>query len=300
MTARAPFFVALWSPWAGGRTAQRVLRPGAAGYAVAEWPRDELHRLTDDPEFPLRLPGAVVVKRDRDALLAHVAWPVGGAVRTVAYKRNRRPTRFKQWLGSLRTDRALRTWRLGHRLLKCDIATARPLAVVVPRGLWASRSSYLASEWLDGTRHLVEFGRSLAALQPTQRRPVLRSAVMAVAQLIGRLHAARMSHRDLKSVNLLVRPRGDGVEAFVVDLDGVLCLPWLPAWRRWRDLARLVVDLPFLPSIGRTLRLRFLKTYLLAARGTEADWKREWRQLARSSERLARRKARRDRRRGRD
>ena len=108
----------------------------------------------------------------------------------------------------------------------------------------------------------VQSKRRLSAAMPgLQRDPRRRRAVLArLGDVIGRLHAAGLDHRDLKHSNLLLTDAGD---IALLDLDS-LVPPRAVNWRRRvRALGQLeayATDLyPWLP---RTDRIRFLRSYL--------------------------------------
>jgi serine/threonine protein kinase len=81
-----------------------------------------------------------------------------------------------------------------------------------------------------------------------------------IGDVIGRLHAAGLDHRDLKHSNLLLTP---GDEIVLLDLDSVVP-PRRPGWRRRvRALGQLeVYAVDLYPWLPRTDRLRFLRAYL--------------------------------------
>ncbi|MFN8644899.1 MAG: lipopolysaccharide kinase InaA family protein [Candidatus Binatia bacterium] len=63
--------------------------------------------------------------------------------------------------------------------------------------------------------------------------PVARAAACAAAAAVARrLHDAGARHPDLNLQNFLVRSRADGVDAWLIDLDGVRFAPATPAVRR--------------------------------------------------------------------
>ncbi|MDQ3331119.1 MAG: lipopolysaccharide kinase InaA family protein, partial [Planctomycetota bacterium] len=114
----------------------------------------------------------------------------------------------------------------------------------------------------------------------TERRPMTNAAAIAVGKLLGRMHAAGISHRDLKSQNVMVRRTAEGgYVASVIDLDGVTFLSSITAARRWKDLARLAADAATWAGLSRSTRLRFLIAYAYAA-GLPKCHKAAWRQVS--------------------
>ena len=274
----------------------RVRRPGGIGYAVAGFSRDCLYRLIDFPELPLRTTARETIKAGDGTLLVRAEFPVGGSMRAVAYKRAERRGWLKRLTALFRANLTLRAWRLGHHLLRRGVTTARPLAVVVPRRWDMTRPTFSAAEWLEGAATLDAFHREASALPAPDRDRALAAAAECLARLLGTMHARRISHRDLKGANLLLRPRGASVEAFVIDLDGAATHWRLSGCRRRSNLARFALGVAHLPYLRRSLRLRFLKQYLCTHSGSDAGWRAAWRALERRTAALAARKSRRYRR----
>jgi len=103
-----------------------------------------------------------------------------------------------------KTRRARRAWVNGHRLCFRMIATARPLAVVIPRG---RGPAYLVLEDLGGVpldEHVARHGLDEATAG-------------AVGRLFEALAREGLAHRDTKATNFVVA-RGT---VFLVDLDAL-------------------------------------------------------------------------------
>ncbi len=67
---------------------------------------------------------------------------------------------------------------------------------------------------------------------------------MTLGRALRRMHDAEVSHRDLKSPNLLVQEADDGFQLLIGDLDGARVRTAPVSWRRRaRDLARLDASL---------------------------------------------------------
>jgi tRNA A-37 threonylcarbamoyl transferase component Bud32 len=267
----------------------RLVRRIGIGYAVASFSRSCLIRLIDYPEMPMRVGAREVVKSGRSAMLVRTELPIGGRMTRVAYKCVRRKTWLKRVTVLVRTNRTLRTWRLGHELLRRNIATAKPLACVVPHRLNFKSHSYVAHEWIDGGRNLREWCWWAAGLPPVRHRNLMRRTAESLGQLLGHMHAQNVSHRDLKPGNLLMVDEGRSVRSYVIDLDGAALHQQLGAQTRLRNLSRLVIGLCELPPLKTTDALRFLKSYL-AASGDTTQWKLVWRSLQSVSSARAERK----------
>jgi len=99
----------------------------------------------------------------------------------------------------------------------------------------------------------------------------IRSATVALAELVGRMHASGVLHRDLHCGNVLVRPEAPG-HVVLTDLHRVRRRRRLSRRSRAANLAQLLHDRRLWTT--RSQRLRFLRHYLRAsgAEGTLRGW----------------------------
>ncbi|MBN2024538.1 MAG: phosphotransferase [Pirellulales bacterium] len=261
-------------------------------HAARDLPEALRRRLLDAPGRLLRHPEAEPVKISRSTVLVRATMRVHGQSVRVACKRCRSRTAWKAFCGLFRRSRAVRGWYWGHALLARRIATARPLAACEPtRPRWP-RESYLVTEWIDDADNAHLWGWRIADLPPSQRLRRAARAATELGRLLGRMHDRRVSHRDLKAANLLVQEQGDGVRAYLVDLDGVRIHRWLGRRRRAADLARLAASLAAHPWVTPAICWRFLRAYSAEFPRGVIDLKALWRAVARRAARLARRKRR--------
>jgi hypothetical protein len=276
----------------------RLRRQRGCGYAVTDFPRDGLIRLIDAPDLPFRVHTRDIIKAGRCVLVVRAEMPVGGRMQSVAYKQVRRRSLWKVFTGLLGSNRTLRAWRMGHRLAARGIATSRSIAVVVPPWTRLHEPSFLTTEWVAG-ENLVQFITRLQALEPRERRRRLHAAAVALGELLGRMHAAGVSHRDLKAGNLLLVPtddapgdgHGDGLRAVVIDLDGAALWPMVPMWLRVRNLGRFAFAAEMCCLLSHAVRRRFLAAYLRASGREPGAWKNLWSRVRRRSAAVARGKA---------
>jgi 3-deoxy-D-manno-octulosonic acid kinase len=112
------------------------------------------------------------------------------------------------------------------------VPTAAPLTLLLRRGRVGLYEGWLGVAELPGAMDLL----SRLERDPPPGRPELA----AVLAQVRRMHDAGIEHRDLNLGNLLVRPAGEGWEAFVIDLDrAVLHDGPLPPGLRQSALRRL-------------------------------------------------------------
>ena len=259
---------------------QTLARSGRTGYAVTDLPRDLLIRLVECPELPLRMGPAETIKVDTSVLVLRATLPFGGQIGSIAYKRVCRPNWLKQATQSLGPNRTLRVFRTGHRLLTLGIATARPLAVIVPSRFNPSAPSWLATEWLEDSANLAAFAERCRRLPHAERSRRAAAVAVAVGSLLGRMHAAGIAHRDLKPHNIMVRfdlTTGQA-SAALVDLDGVRFGRAVREERCWKNLSRLTIGEEGWRDLEQSHRWRFLRSYLTAA-GLSVEPKVAWRRL---------------------
>lgn len=136
-------------------------------------------------------------------------------------------------------------WRRARRILGEARALRRmadlglPVPEVAAYGVETvggfARRAFLVERWIEGT---VKLGRFLQDCPD----PALRRAALAEAgRVVARMHGVGLFHRDLSLRNLLVRPRGGGVEVFLIDAPQAAwgALPFRRGMFRRADLLRL-------------------------------------------------------------
>jgi len=256
---------------ASNRDYYRLAEPWAVGYGVTDLAPEDLKRLLADPMRPLQ-EATATIKHTRSTVVVKTRLPLAGEPTFVAYKRARYKHWWKALLAVFRRSRSLRAWYLGHALLQRGIATARPVCVCEPRRRGLRWESYLAAEWIEG-EDLQTYVQRVRDVPPETRWAKARSAAVTLGQLLGRMHAWHVAHRDLKAANLMVVDRGERLAAYLIDLDGVRLLRRISPRRRARNLARLAASIEAHPWVTRTLRLRFLHAYLEELPESQRDWK---------------------------
>jgi tRNA A-37 threonylcarbamoyl transferase component Bud32 len=270
-----------------------VRHHGRRAHAVRDLAAADLERLLKDPDALLQENLDRPVKLDRASLIVEADLPLAQGNTRVFYKRYRPRNWRKALLAKCRPGKALGAWRHGHALLLRRIATARPLAVFDVRRPWYRCQSYLAVEWIEGSRNLHLYAWELAARPAAERMRRARQCAESLGKLIGRLHARCLVHGDLKGSNLLVCPRSDDVQTYLVDVGDVRRADSPTLAQRAADLARLAVSIQAHPWVTRTTCRRFLQAYVAQTPSLKTAWKSLWREVARRSDRLANRKRRR-------
>lgn len=254
---------------------QKLKRNGRIAYAIADFPRDLLLRLTACPDLPLRMGPAETIKAGNSALVLRAKLPSQQGMVSVAYKRVIRKTSLKRISQVFGHNPTLRSFRMSNRLIELGIPTAKPLAVILPSRLKIHEPSWLITEWIDGAQTLANFAMTQHGRSSLADNSAGRIVAAAVGDLMGRIHANCISHRDLKPQNVLVRSNAQTAEAFLIDLDGAQDRSWISDNIRWKNLSRLAVSL--LP-LDRDVAYTFLTAYLKSA-DASIDWKYAWRQL---------------------
>ncbi len=271
-----------------------VLRTNAGrACGVRELHASRLRRWLAEPEEPLWRHLDCPVKISHSSMIVRGELPLSTGTLRVAFKQYRPKNWIKAICWRLRQSRARNAWRAAHALLSRGIATARPLAMWEPRQGWLFRPSYLAVEWIHSAENLHLYGWQLAKQPVAQRLRLAASCAESLGRLIGRMHARRISHRDLKGANLLVTDDPHRPKAYVIDVDGVRICRRLSSARRAANLARLAAGMQSHAWLPRTVWCRFLRAYAAQFVVEHIQWKPLWREVAARSRRIRARKRRR-------
>ena len=173
------------------------------------------------------------------------------------------PHRLGRMLGS---SDALAEMRYSQHLLARGVPAVQALAATCGAGVeWLATRAVAPAEPGDEWHE-----RQLARGEEGFR--AIRAATVALADLIGRMHAAGVVHRDLHCGNVLVRTDTDPVELVLTDLHRASLGRRLSRRARAANVAMLLHDRRHVTT--RTDRLRFLRRYLQVsgARGTPRGW----------------------------
>ena len=270
-----------------------VRHPCGEAYGVRDLAEEELVRILEDPEDLLWRNLDRPVKLGHGGLMVEAELPsIHGPIH-VAYKCYRPQNWWKAMCGLWRRGRGFRGWYLGQALVQRKLATARPLALWLPRGGRLRHHSYLAVEWIEGAENLHLYGWRLAGLPPAERLRRAGRVAESLGRLIGRMHAWQIAHGDLKGSNLLVLQQGQRVDTYLIDVEDVRITNRLSANRQVADLARLAASIEAHPWVTRTIRCRFLRAYVGQFPPGSVVWKPLWHRVGRRSRQITRRKRRR-------
>ncbi len=184
----------------------------------------------------------------------------------MVFKRFRVTHWYDPLINLFRPSSALRSWKNGHAFLARGLPTPRPWLFLRRRRLGLSTTGYILCEQVENARHLHE---AVAASDD----PKVHSLIGQIARWIRLMHERGISHRDLKAANILITTNGD---CQFLDLDGVRIHRHVNRQTRVRDVMRLNASFLTSTRITRTMRLRFLRTYLLWSLRGKEGWKRWW------------------------
>jgi tRNA A-37 threonylcarbamoyl transferase component Bud32 len=290
----------LWRRWArrctGSNKYFQRLRSGRT-WAIAARDLDPglVLELMAHPDQPFERPGSVLLKDSRTTKVAACDLPGWSGPLPVIYKRFNCKKRLDPLLGVFRPSRGWRAWLAAQHLTVRGIPTPRNLIFIgcesqrklrfLPSHFQA-RTTYLVTHRVEPALTLGEFAQEhLARIDPEARRRAIRSYLPALAQLMRKLHDRSLSHRDLKSANILIDgdPWSLPPRLTVIDLVGVTLEHPLPRRRQVQNLARLHLSLSHVPGKTRTDALRFLRRYLPCARFAAGEWKTLWREIEAAS-----------------
>jgi tRNA A-37 threonylcarbamoyl transferase component Bud32 len=198
----------------------------------------------------------------------------------VALKRIRERVGWGGWLQYFRGTRARRAWWAGHALLHRGIATPQPIALCEPPFQGNPYYSYLVTQWISNAQNLHLWGWQIARLPQADRLRLAAQCAESLGRLIGRLHAHRVRHGDLKMANILVRADGNSLQTWLLDVGRIrIGSRWQRGYRK--DLVRLAQGLSAHPWVPRSVLCRFLHTYTKQFPAfARPDWKTLWRQIS--------------------
>jgi tRNA A-37 threonylcarbamoyl transferase component Bud32 len=278
---------------------KKTLNGSWTAHAVRDLPQAELEKLLESPDQLLSSNLNLPIKLGHSSVMVRADLQLDDGPQAISFKRSRAKTALKQFLNLFRGSRTMRGWRLGHALLSRRIVTPRPIFSCEPsRANWLHRTSYLATEWIDGAENLHLWCWKLAESLPAERAKSAIACARSLGSLVGRMHARQISHGDLKGSNILVAGGHDDLvdqplRTLLIDLDAVRIHKRLPRKRQIDDLMRLATSATAHPWISNSLRRHFMAAYIAEFPRNTACWKTLWKDIAGSSAKLIAKKRKR-------
>jgi tRNA A-37 threonylcarbamoyl transferase component Bud32 len=201
------------------------------------WWNDRLQKILENPDEFLEKEAEILKKSGSST--------VGRADGFVVKRSNKRK------IGCLlkdvfRSSRARVQYQKAQDLELAGIATPRPVATTDRRLLRVLFCSYFVMEEIRGATQLQKWCGDR------------RQATRRVAQLLGKLHHAGFTHRDLKSTNIVFAENG---LAYLLDLEGLRYVRNVSEKQAAADLARLARSVRELSRLSQADCLCFLKHY---------------------------------------
>jgi len=124
--------------------------------------------------------------------------------------------RTRKFLSLFRQSRGEHVWWISDQLLACGCEVPKPLLLVEVHAFGVLQESYLATEWLEGRRNLLEWYRS--SRSDPEKRERVEDTILHAVRTAADFHRNGVIHGDLKWSNFLLPPPGEeGI--ILTDLD---------------------------------------------------------------------------------
>ncbi len=282
----------LWKRWGRrchGRNKYFATDRKANHRAIAsrDLDRTEVNRLLFDLDAPFSWPATTILKDSRTTTVAETTLMVQGKPTRVIYKRFNVKKRLEVLWNIVRPTRAWRAWQAGQHLASRGVPTPQNLAYLARKGFAGiPKETYIVTILSDPSITLADYlTKVLPGLSSEQQRSQIRNLTRALGQLVRTLHHRSLSHRDLKSSNILIEgdPNVANPQLTIIDLVGVTLTHPLPRDRKIQNLTRINVSMSQIEGLTRTDRLRFLRTYGECPVDQPEAWKLVWREVERGS-----------------
>ncbi|HOK95980.1 MAG TPA: lipopolysaccharide kinase InaA family protein [Anaerohalosphaeraceae bacterium] len=181
-----------------------------------------------------------------------------------------------------RPSRAQRAFRAGLLLRQYGFGTP-PIAACLCRKKGLLMSQYiLITQEMKQAHPLYLALESLCGLQDKRR------LIAELGRTIGRMHAAGITHGDLRGGNVFVSQQAGPAVFFFIDNERTVRYPILPGWLRIKNLVQLNM---LEKNITSSDRMRFLKAYAAAAGLKKRTMRRLARAVIRKTQRRLRHRA---------
>ena len=226
-------------------------------------------------------PRLKILKKSKSSEVIAMTIKDGAIDRKIIYKKIFATKMLDPLLSLFRPDGTSRSWTMGHALINRQLPTPRPLAMWHTQTLGLKADGVIITEEIPDVMDLPKYLLKIDQLDEPKKTKSLQVLVNKVGHLIRKMHDLSVSHRDLKSPNLMVSENGGDVKIWLVDLVGVRTHTHLSDEKKAQNLARLNSSFVNSKQISNTEKLRFLRQYLRW--GTEGPfaWKTWWRKIGR-------------------
>jgi tRNA A-37 threonylcarbamoyl transferase component Bud32 len=251
------------------------------GHHVAELGKDCLLELVKMQSSFEDVRGLKILKKSKSSEVASLTINDGETQRRIIYKKIFATKSLDPFLSLFRQDGTSRSWTMGNALLIRQLPTPKPLAVWHTYTAGLQTDGVIITEEISNAMDLPGYLTKIETLLEPERTAALRAVVFKIANLIRKMHDLSVSHRDLKSPNLMVSEADGEIKIWLVDLVGVRTHTNLSQERKAQNLARLNSSFVNSSQINNPERLRFLRQYLRWGMEGPFTWKAWWRRIGR-------------------
>jgi tRNA A-37 threonylcarbamoyl transferase component Bud32 len=184
-----------------------------------------------------------ILKKGDAVYVSHITWNN----KNIVVKRYDHKGFIHSLRHTIKKSRALKGWLYAHFLGALNIATPRALAYIEQRKGLLVWQSYLVTEYVEGQK-LWHFLRDDDITEQQMMDEIDR-----VVGLLDKLWKYRITHGDLKHVNVLVTENGP----VLIDLDGMIVHRWELLYRnkRAKDMERFLRKTSLSPALNNYCQL---------------------------------------------
>jgi tRNA A-37 threonylcarbamoyl transferase component Bud32 len=133
----------------------------------------------------------------------------------------------------LMRSRAFKSWDASLLLTNLGVRVPEPIAVYTERQCGFIQANFLLTENLANALSIRQIFKDENV--PFKRKEAI---VRRIAEMITRMHRARVVHNDLTRGNFLIRD-GDPQQIYLIDLNRIVRRWWLGKRRRLSEIARM-------------------------------------------------------------
>jgi len=160
----------------------------------------------------------------------------------------------------VRSSRAKRAFKATLMLEKNGFEAPIIVAMGERKSSFLDRGNFLVTVEVESARQIHQFIPNNLENFTKEQLNDLRELIRAFGHTVGKLHAARIFHGDLRLGNVLVRREKVGWHLFFIDNERTKKFWRLPARLRLKNLVQ--ANILISDCITKTDRMRFFKAYL--------------------------------------